>query len=115
MFLLSFSLFSLPSLLSFFLFLLFPFSSTSSADVASFSRARIGERRDLPTINNSGETSGNYYLEWSNAKEEILNGEISASVVALRDATREPRHRASLARENKTDERGNLFGVLSAD
>lgn len=41
-------------------------------------------RRDLPTINNSEETSGNYYLEWSNAKEEISNGEISVSVVATR-------------------------------
>lgn len=111
-FLLSLSLFSLFFFPSFLLFVprvfFFPRLALRTPHLPC---AHTEVRRDLPTINNSEETSGNYYLEWSNAKEEISNGEISVSVVATRLAGAKY---ASLARENKTDERGNLSGVLSA-
>lgn len=94
-----------PFLLSFFLFLVFPFFLDYALRTLHLPCAHTEVRRDLPTINNSEETSGNYYLEWSNAKEEISNGEISVSVVATRLAGAKTR---PLARENKTDERGNL-------
>lgn len=74
-----------PFLLSFFSF--FPhvfFFPQLALRTLHLPCAHTEVRRDLPTINNSEETSGNYYLEWSNAKEEISNGEISVNVVATR-------------------------------